>query len=827
MATGPTQDRIELRLALVCYGGVSLAVYMHGITKEVHQLVRASRAFDGVEDLESPNPFGADRTEAAYFEALREVARKGPRLSVTVDVIAGTSAGGINGVVLGKVLACGGEQDQLRQLWVEQADLRRLLRAWPVGGLRVRTALALLRLLPRIGRPTSPLRGEVMSRLLVEALGHIDQTARGQDSLLPQGGSLDLYVTMTDLQGFEVLVPTGAGGASQRDREHAQVLHFRSDRGAGQEFGAAATPALAFAARATASFPGAFAPVSLASFATEAGIPLDASTVEQRFRYRYDEDVDAADSSEVASAARAWFVDGGVLDNAPFDLVVAAISDKRAETQVVRRVVYVQPDPGRPLVAPAPRPGGPRVSTEPAEAPSWIGGLGRAVLGVKGAHTVLRDLLRMRDLNLRIAEVGAITHSQMGTVTATLDEAVRSLSNAHEHSWDITGQDEVQLVAADMRERAKVGLGTAFPTYCRLKVEAAARRLADEIAEHFVYPPDASNSSFVRAALGAWARSRDEWTDPDPTRLLTLLGPVDIPYRERRLLFLLAGANELYAQADQGDGAPLRSHLDRLKGRAWDMLEELRRLPRDAVQDLTRESPGALSFLSGDGLRGSRFAAPGVFAHDHADDFAHLYELYSGILGKKLSAGSTELWEAYRESTSDWADEHRSRLLSRYLAFPFWDGLIFPTVALSQLPQFTPIGVAQFSPLTAGALPTPEEGKLKGVALHHFAGFAEAEWRENDYLWGRLDGMELLLRQLYDAGSTHPRAADTVPPTSSAEAVARAGGVVLRDGLRAVLESETGLRRISRTRGKIARDLEDLPLPHGSSSAHVADLPPA
>ena len=35
----------ELRLALVCYGGISLAVYMHGITKEVWRLARASRAF--------------------------------------------------------------------------------------------------------------------------------------------------------------------------------------------------------------------------------------------------------------------------------------------------------------------------------------------------------------------------------------------------------------------------------------------------------------------------------------------------------------------------------------------------------------------------------------------------------------------------------------------------------------------------------------------------------------------------------------------------------------------------------------------------------------
>ena len=32
----------ELRIALVCFGGASLAVYMHGISKEILKLVRAS-----------------------------------------------------------------------------------------------------------------------------------------------------------------------------------------------------------------------------------------------------------------------------------------------------------------------------------------------------------------------------------------------------------------------------------------------------------------------------------------------------------------------------------------------------------------------------------------------------------------------------------------------------------------------------------------------------------------------------------------------------------------------------------------------------------------
>ena len=36
-------DIVELRLALVCYGGVSLAIYMHGITKELEEARRAPR----------------------------------------------------------------------------------------------------------------------------------------------------------------------------------------------------------------------------------------------------------------------------------------------------------------------------------------------------------------------------------------------------------------------------------------------------------------------------------------------------------------------------------------------------------------------------------------------------------------------------------------------------------------------------------------------------------------------------------------------------------------------------------------------------------------
>ena len=40
----------ELRIALVCFGGVSLAIYMHGISKEILKLVRASSALHAMAD---------------------------------------------------------------------------------------------------------------------------------------------------------------------------------------------------------------------------------------------------------------------------------------------------------------------------------------------------------------------------------------------------------------------------------------------------------------------------------------------------------------------------------------------------------------------------------------------------------------------------------------------------------------------------------------------------------------------------------------------------------------------------------------------------------
>ena len=111
----------ELRLGLVCYGGSSLCIYMHGITKEINRLVSASASRAAARAAT-----GSERVYADLLEKLAE-GKEAPELWVVVDVIAGTSAGGINGIFLGKALAGNRSQDALRELWFNDGDMNQLV----------------------------------------------------------------------------------------------------------------------------------------------------------------------------------------------------------------------------------------------------------------------------------------------------------------------------------------------------------------------------------------------------------------------------------------------------------------------------------------------------------------------------------------------------------------------------------------------------------------------------------------------------------------------------------------------------------------------------
>ena len=103
----------ELRLAVTMTGGVSLAVWMGGVASEFLSFVRSTDP-----DLAEP------RWNA--YRRLLEISQLEPR----IDVISGSSAGGINGALLAYAIA--NRVDSLKsvgRLWRDQGDILTLLRS--------------------------------------------------------------------------------------------------------------------------------------------------------------------------------------------------------------------------------------------------------------------------------------------------------------------------------------------------------------------------------------------------------------------------------------------------------------------------------------------------------------------------------------------------------------------------------------------------------------------------------------------------------------------------------------------------------------------------
>ncbi|MEU6239454.1 hypothetical protein, partial [Kitasatospora sp. NPDC047058] len=87
--SGPDGESVELRLALVMNGGVSLAVWMGGVVHELNLLRLASQHLAGTDP-------GLDPTDPdlPVFDTWRDLLRRANR-RVTIDIISGTSAGGL------------------------------------------------------------------------------------------------------------------------------------------------------------------------------------------------------------------------------------------------------------------------------------------------------------------------------------------------------------------------------------------------------------------------------------------------------------------------------------------------------------------------------------------------------------------------------------------------------------------------------------------------------------------------------------------------------------------------------------------------------------
>ena len=284
------------------------------------------------------------------------------------------------------------------------------------------------------------------------------------------------------------------------DRNNRKVFHFTSGApGPDARFGPGDNPGLAFAARCTSSFPGAFAPVDLAGFAAIAaqqGIAFDvAAFTEHLSEYHLVGETQPADHH---------FVDGGLLDNSPFDHTISAIAAKSAQGPVDRRIVHIDPDPGD----------WPAVAGDPAAAqqtPTWAGGV-KNRLAVQDPQSLVRDLDDLQQLNQTIGGVGAITSDlQQRVDTETPMKPPQRQTHPtpqHIQAWSSAVHARVPAVAGTVN----------IATYQRLKVAAVADMIGIDLAGVVGYGSNKAN--FIRSVFAAWFSRRTPCRSTPPANSL-------------------------------------------------------------------------------------------------------------------------------------------------------------------------------------------------------------------------------------------------------------------------------------------------------------------
>ncbi len=734
----------ELRLALVCYGGISLAVYMHGVTKEIWYATRASRAFH---DGSAPGSNGVGGAEAVYQRLLSTLARtRELKLWLIPDIISGASAGGINGVFLAQAITSGQSLEPLTRLWLERADIEVLLdpdaRPWsrfakfwaqPIvwfvlsrpgnvvnrtvaKGTRAEVRLKVSHLI-RARWFAPPFSGIGFSRLLAEALEAMEQEATAGPPLLPPGHPLDLLVTATDFNGHLEDLKLHSPPVVE-ESEHRLAIGFRrmavSGLGPDAATDLAARAELVFAARATASFPGAFPPLMLKE--------IDQLTAERGMAW---EGRDAFLKRVMPSRwkrgqlGEVALVDGAVLVNRPFAPAMAVLRDRPAQREVDRRFVYIDPSPDRM-----------RLPTQIDRSVGFFSAIFGSLSSIPREQPIRDNLEALEAQSRERARLRII----VDTLRSEIDAAVERLFG-YTLFFDQPSAKRLTAWRAKAQQAAAEQAGFAFHGYAQVKLAGVVAALAEVVTEAM---PDAVPRGAVETEL--WAHL----TAVDLDRLVLAKGGAtaeaiaffrshDIAFRVRRLKLLARRLNQ-----------------------DWDEDEAIAPAEREAARDVVYRAQA---------LYQARQTAAGL-GEDFADIAAAALTRPGEVLAnmderRDLKSIDIAVDEMIVEALTAMSKPLRRRFLYAYLGFPFYDVATLPLLQGEGMGEFDPVKVDRISPEDAVSIRAGGTlACLKGIEFFHFGAFFARAYRENDYLWGRLHGAERTVDLI--ASTAQPPLAESV-----------------------------------------------------------------
>ena len=719
----------ELRLALVCYGGVSLAVYMHGVTKEIWRLACASR------DFTSSARSGAKASHgvASVYQDIMSACRTEADMHVRVlpDIIAGASAGGINGVFLAQAIETGQSLDPLTELWLRCADadilldpdarpLSRFTKFWAApflwlilrrrGDAVSRTVAPETR--EEVRRKLSnfvrarwfapPFGGKGFSHLMLDAFDAMAGGPAGKP-LLPDRHPLDLFVTATDFGGYEHKLSLNSP-AEITETEHRLTINFRTRGQRPRRFAEAGE--LVFAARATASFPGAFPPFTARE--------LDSALAERGRDWPGREAFLRRILPQHEAPEDAVLIDGSVLANAPFAPAIEALRDRPARRPVDRRLVFVEPTPsasGFRITAP----GRPNGKGQPA-LPGFFRTIFGAVSDIPREQPISDNLEAIAERSRRIYRMRQIVEAMWPDIDRTVDRTLgRTLFLSRP-----TARRLAQW-RARLQQRAARAAGFAYPPYGQLKYAGIVDDLAALLGA-LSGKATAHDRDLIRQALHGALHEHgvDSFGRGTPDgageALIAFYRAHDVAFRIRRLRFLARRLSTI----DTADAAT--------SGRA-----EMLALLYDAIALYAeRQQP--------DWFGKDVQAAAGTVMVDP------LGALEAVAQARGLQAIDTQMDERFAVAAMQLPVEERKALLKAYLGFPFFDIATLQLLQGEGLDEYDPIKVDRISPEDACAIRTGgAEATLRGIEFNTFGAFFSRAYRENDYLWGRLHGADRLI----------------------------------------------------------------------------------
>jgi patatin-related protein len=569
----------EIRFAVVMYGGVSLAIYINGVTQELLHMVRATaRASGPAKMLFSPEELSA--SEKVYRQIAKLLDEQSgmkdgpPDLTQTrfiVDVISGTSAGGINGVFLAKALARNQTMNGLKSLWLTEGDLGKLLNDTKAEDYSTELGFA-------VQKPEkSLLNSQRMYRKLLQALAEMNQKTPAEEikaeeeEASPLVKELDLFVTTTDIEGIPLPIQLADGVVYER--RYRNVFHFRYASEAvtqskRDDFMRKNDPFLAFAARCTSSFPFAFDAMQLDDIETILGrypryqdddaaggkqwdvflkdyLRLGLIDIDRKARGGDALGLEGSADAATARLRKAFrdrsFGDGGYLDNKPFSYATSMLMRRSSDCVVDRKLLYVEPTPEHPELAPR----------EPGPRPDFAENIRAAAMDLPRQETIREDIERVYERNEILQRVG--------NFAKYLDEDAIGID------LPPSIDDPADYAKKDLREMMQHGYGAAYGSYHRLKVHEITELLTCLVTRAVGHDAGSNAGDAIRELVTMWRNDKYKLLRPlekrphgkgDQETENQFLLDYDIQYRFRRLSFLSRRINQL---AGIGQGGELGS----------------------------------------------------------------------------------------------------------------------------------------------------------------------------------------------------------------------------------------------------------------------------